>query len=240
MNRAALQRLTIVIATWVLVACATRRTPLLSVPYANTRDIAQPAPERWSLHDSVLALFDIPSLRGSVLPEGDQEVRMSTGGGMVNQPEHVLRFVRVNGRAMGQLFTYWMTPKAGSEAEAFLDRTAKVRRSKCELVRGRVFTACRFTPHGNPDWEAFGRALDSINIWNPTRITVVRPAPAVVSTSDSVIRVVHSVLSVSDQPEYRFEFRTGTQYSPSMFNGGGSGAPRRFELLFGTVMKAFE
>lgn len=164
---------------------------------------------------------------------------MSIGGGMVNQPTHVLRFLRVNGRAMGQLFTYWMTPKAGSEEEAFLDHMARVGRSKCELVRGRVFSACRLTPHSNPDWEALGRALDSIGAWNASNTwAVARRRHTVVALSDTGPWIATMEGTASDQPIYSFEYRTGRSYAMTTYDGQ-SAAPANFKVLYAAVMKAY-
>lgn len=204
-------------AALLVSACRTLGPSALRPAYSEALPTTARA-DRWhdsAIHDEVLAQFQVPSLRTMQLPAGVEELRASTGGGMVNYPVPLLRVVKDGKRTRGEVYVFWLSPSdsAARAMEAMEFATYPFRNNGCRpLVRSRRFSACRLQGVTPATWARVARALDSLKAWEI-------PHP---DAMPSLMGGRH----VTDSPSMLLERRHGSGYQSGRYDPiSGYGGP---------------
>ncbi|HEX9940107.1 MAG TPA: hypothetical protein VGB15_23425 [Longimicrobium sp.] len=124
--------------------------------------------ERYSAGmDSVLALAGARQLEESRFRAADREVRITTGGSMLYEPQYVLRVWVRNGVAGGEWFETWGRPAGAAYAGGpFRMEKGGVVERGCRAPRVTPRTwICRLTPLVPVNWAAVVARLDSLGAW---------------------------------------------------------------------------
>lgn len=208
-------RLLVLLIAGGTLGCVSSRASNLHVPYrvdpqGNAAAVSRTEPAQ---HDAALALFAIPALQHASLPDGDRELRASTGPSMLFPTATLLRVVRIRGRVTGDVYLVW---RLGTDSLAQRVEAQMLRTNPCELPRRHgALAACRVKFTKEPDWSRVGRALDSLDIWQ-------MPSAG---TMEAKFRSPE--IQLTDQPGVYLERRQGEKYSFDSYYGvlGYRGTP---------------
>ena len=190
------------------LACGQTRAAPLRAPYAASNGVTETDHREVAsvVHDSVFALFGVPSLRLATLPDRTDEVRLSAGGSMFLEPTALLRLIRTHDTTAGEIYLYWPTGDSTyRQSEALFMSSERLRRNRCRtLVRSVQLSACRLRLAKSPNWSRVGRALDSLGVWSlPHPDAMPRPTRTGFAT---------------DQPSLLLETRTGGMYRTGFYD----------------------
>jgi hypothetical protein len=116
--------------------------------------------------DSVVAAYGVAPLRTARLRRGEREVRLTMGGGMVYEPEYVVRIVARGRHVRGELYEQWSRlPAKGYAGGPFAREKRPAERDGCLDARiSDTRWVCRIDRMIPVDWARVLARLDSLHL----------------------------------------------------------------------------